>query len=275
MSRNNLLRVTQMNAIYLDREIEKSFQQIIEDTIKHLPPSMVSPVHTEINLLIRLGLLKYSVFDKGSTFGQQLLNIKYQDISAFKKSLYLIFSSLEYVKCRCELWNPSHSINKIFLKWHILIKILDLINTAIFLRHGVKPLLIERVLGLNQIYSSQKSARTFESKYLARELLWNGFIEILVYILPLINYYKLKRLIKDYNPFGGRSVKNYVLPNREMNASTKCAHCGQRPILPHHMGCIHIFCYICLKGNQAADSKYECPICEYSNPNSLCDEVNV
>ncbi|XP_066138182.1 peroxisome biogenesis factor 2-like isoform X3 [Euwallacea fornicatus] len=176
MSRNNLLRVTQMNAIYLDREIEKSFQQIIEDTIKHLPPSMVSPVHTEINLLIRLGLLKYSVFDKGSTFGQQLLNIKYQDISAFKKSLYLIFSSLEYVKCRCELWNPSHSINKIFLKWHILIKILDLINTAIFLRHGVKPLLIERVLGLNQIYSSQKSARTFESKYLARELLWNGFI---------------------------------------------------------------------------------------------------
>ncbi|XP_066138181.1 peroxisome biogenesis factor 2-like isoform X2 [Euwallacea fornicatus] len=236
---------------------------------------MVSPVHTEINLLIRLGLLKYSVFDKGSTFGQQLLNIKYQDISAFKKSLYLIFSSLEYVKCRCELWNPSHSINKIFLKWHILIKILDLINTAIFLRHGVKPLLIERVLGLNQIYSSQKSARTFESKYLARELLWNGFIEILVYILPLINYYKLKRLIKDYNPFGGRSVKNYVLPNREMNASTKCAHCGQRPILPHHMGCIHIFCYICLKGNQAADSKYECPICEYSNPNSLCDEVNV
>lgn len=45
-----------------------------------------------------------------------------------------------------------------------------------FLRHGEKPLLVERILGLKQVYKSATPPRMFESKYLARELLWNGFI---------------------------------------------------------------------------------------------------
>lgn len=45
-----------------------------------------------------------------------------------------------------------------------------------FLRHGEKPLLVERILGLKQVYKSATPPRMFENKYLARELLWNGFI---------------------------------------------------------------------------------------------------
>jgi len=263
-----------MNAIYLDKEIQKSFSQIIHEACKNLPPGLVSPIDAEISLLLKLGILKYSVLSNGSTFGQQLLNIKYENISTFKQILYMVFSCMDYVKIRCELWNPSHDVNQRIFTFYIIFKILDFINTSIFLRNGVKPLLIERILDLNQVYASEKLPRTFESKYLARELLWNGFIEILVYTLPLINYYKIKRLFKQYNPFYTKSMYSSIISTRVITTQSKCAHCGQNPILPHHMGCNHVFCYACLKGNQTADSRYECPACGHKNPNIMCERVS-
>lgn len=47
-----------------------------------------------------------------------------------------------------------------------------------------------------------------------------------------------------------------------LNVNTKCAHCDERPTLPHHMGCAHVFCYYCLKGNLIADEQFECPTCQ-------------
>lgn len=273
MVKNNLLRITQINVIYLDREIQKAFHQIIQAACKHLPPGSLSLIDGEITLLVNLGILKYSLLDNGSTFGQQLLNVKYDNVSTSKRFLYVVFSCMDYIKARLELWNPSHGINNFISKSYVLLKILDFINTSVFLKNGVKPLLIERILGLDQVYASEELPRTFESKYLARELLWNGFIEILVYVLPLINYSKLKRLTKQYNPFYIRRNYSSVMSSRIMTIQSKCAHCGQNPILPHHMGCQHIFCYICLKGNQTADSRYECPVCEHSNPNLMCERV--
>ncbi|XP_050309514.1 peroxisome biogenesis factor 2 [Anthonomus grandis grandis] len=275
MQKNKLLRVTQMNAIYLDNEIEKSLQHIVQEACKHLPPGLLAPIQPEINLLIHLGILKYSLLNKGATFGQQLLNIHYENITPVKKAAYFLLTSLNYLKTRCELWKPSHRINKIMFGFYILVKMLDFINISVFLRNGAKPLLVERVLGLNQGYASETPPRTFEYKYLARELLWNGFIEIIIYMIPLVNYYKLKRIVKQYSPFSKQSVISNVVTKREFTLNTKCAYCGSSPILPHHMGCAHIFCYVCLKGNQTADPKYECPVCEHRNQNILCDKVNM
>lgn len=57
-----------------------------------------------------------------------------------------------------------------------------------FLRRGEKPLLVERILGLKQVYKSATPPRMFENKYLARELLWNGFIVSSVTIILCISY---------------------------------------------------------------------------------------
>lgn len=57
-----------------------------------------------------------------------------------------------------------------------------------FLRHGQKPLFVERILGLKQVYKSATPPRMFENKYLARELLWNGFIVSSVTIILCISY---------------------------------------------------------------------------------------
>lgn len=39
MTKNNLLRVTQMNAIYLDEEIYKAFHQILQHALRYLSVS--------------------------------------------------------------------------------------------------------------------------------------------------------------------------------------------------------------------------------------------
>lgn len=36
-----------------------------------------------------------------------------------------------------------------------------------------------------------------------------------------------------------------------------------------------IFSFICLQGNQEADNKYECPICEYCSEKKICDPVRL
>jgi len=45
---------------------------------------------------------------------------------------------------------------------------------------------------------------------------------------------------------------------------TTCAICSQRPIIPHHIQCIHVFCYYCIRGSVIADSDFSCPVCDFS-----------
>lgn len=68
----------------------------------------------------------------------------------------------------------------------------------------------------------------------------------MVNIVPLINFHKVKRIIRDKNPFQERKNK-ISLSNPAMTLTTKCGCCQKSPILPHHMGCSHVFCYYCLK----------------------------
>lgn len=97
-------------------------------------------------------------------------------MSNLRKILYLFGNCFDYIKNRLEFWKPSHRINTVIFKINMVVVLLNFINMSVFLRHGEKPLLVERFLGLKQEFASESGPRHFESKYLARELLWNGFI---------------------------------------------------------------------------------------------------
>jgi hypothetical protein len=49
-----------------------------------------------------------------------------------------------------------------------------------------------------------------------------------------------------------------------LTVHTICAICTQRPIIPHHIQCQHVFCYYCIKGSTMADQKFSCPVCDFS-----------
>lgn len=112
----------------------------------------------------------------GSTFGQNLLSIRYDNISTAKKILYFLSVFLTYIKNKLELVNPGHQLNHTLFKLDVFYKIFHVLNLTWFLRNGAKPQIIERLLGLNQVYAHERAQRKFDSKYLGRELLWNGFI---------------------------------------------------------------------------------------------------
>lgn len=112
----------------------------------------------------------------GSTFGQNLLSIRYDNISKTKKILYLLSGFWGYAKLKCEHFNPGNKINDLIFKIDAFYKVFHLLNVTWFLRDGVMPKVIERFLGLNQVYAHEGAQRKFDSKYLGRELLWNGFI---------------------------------------------------------------------------------------------------
>lgn len=83
------------------------------------------------------------------------------------------------------------------------------------------------------------------------------------FTLPLVNYHYVKRKCRNAVDFvmGGKSKLDED-QKPVLNANTKCAYCDQRPTIPYHMGCRHVFCYYCLKGNLLADELFECPSCE-------------
>lgn len=269
MVSSKLLRVNQIDAIYLDNEIYKTLLWLLKECTSHLPPRLVVHYMPELELFVKFIMLFYSILKKDATFGQNLLSIKYENLNKTKKIFYLVLSCSSYLH-RLEAFNNFSNIYKYILLFDGFIKICNFINLSLFLRTGKYPLLIDRILNLNQDYTHNVQ-RSFGSKYLTRELLWNGFIEILVYILPLINYHKLRRIM--YSILYSRKKPNIIPRTPVLTLQTTCVHCGMTPILPHHMECEHIFCYVCLKGNQLADSLYSCPMCD--NSTTTCERVLV
>lgn len=141
-----------------------------------MQPTLIVPFEPELQLLLHLSLIYKSVIRNDSTFGQQLLSIKYKNTYGIQRVLYPLGNVFDYIKAKFEWWNPSHKINNVFYRIDLMRKVLDFINLSIFLRNGSKPLLIERLLCLEQVYAKDNVQRQYTSKYLARELLWNGFI---------------------------------------------------------------------------------------------------
>ncbi|XP_022903281.1 peroxisome biogenesis factor 2 [Onthophagus taurus] len=272
MSKNALLRVTQMNAGFFDNEIYKIFGEHVQEILTYLPPGFSAKFQNELNLILRLIIFNYSILTSDSTFGQKLMSVKYDNLTKLKRGLYIVPSFLEYFKEKFEGKIENAVLKDYLNKFIALIQIFRFLNVSIFLRSGIRPLLIDRLLFLDQSYLKDHNQRIYDTQFMTRELLWDSFIELLVYILPLINYHKLKRTVKYLNPFH-KKQKHFDIESRNYTVDTKCPHCEEYPILPSHMGCAHVFCYTCLKGNQLADNQYECPICEYSSYNSMCDRI--
>ncbi|XP_021930830.1 peroxisome biogenesis factor 2 isoform X2 [Zootermopsis nevadensis] len=202
------------------------------------------------------------------TFGQQLLSVRYgREFNKNKAYLLAVLTiGSKYLKQRSHeiasaTRNPSMSEKvKLLFQWaDKTIQVASLVNLLMFLSEGKHPTLADRILGLQPVsLAPSGQSRTVGYSYMTRELLWHGFIELLIFAVPLVNYHALKR--RASNLFLWRKKDN---DNRGVTF-TKCAECNETPVLPHHMGCSHIFCFYCIKANHLADEKYECPLCGFT-----------
>lgn len=270
---DRVLRISQLDALELNKALEQLVWSQFTQCFHGFKPGLLAHVEPEVKALLWLFLWRFTVYSKNATVGQSVLNIQYKNDLSSKSQPPSKSQKLWYAACtiggtwleeRCyDLFRNHHlaSFGKVkqCLNFTIgLLKLGGLINFLIFLQRGKFATLTERLLGIRSVFCKPQSAREVSFEYMNRELLWHGFAEFLIFLLPLINIYKLKAKLSSWCiPLTGA-------PNSEstLAASGKeCSLCGEWPTMPHTIGCEHIFCYYCVKSSFLFDINFTCPKC--------------
>ncbi|XP_050539934.1 peroxisome biogenesis factor 2 [Daktulosphaira vitifoliae] len=255
-------RVTMLDALVLDDHITKVFIDQTFKALRFFPSWIINNLNAEINASLELLLSYYSIKNSKATFGQQLLGVKYNsDQLSNKKIVLLHFFTIGASYISSKLDNPSKNfINKISYLENIssILKFFSFLNFLLFLHQGKYPILAQRLLGLSQ---ESTRRRVIGYEYMTRELLWHGFSELLLFTLPLINYQSMKHKVGRIIYSQSKDSTKYIEKTPILNARTVCSICQDKPIIPHHIKCSHVFCFYCINSMRLVDDKFECPEC--------------
>ncbi|CAB3362294.1 Hypothetical predicted protein [Cloeon dipterum] len=250
--RKHVPRITQLDSASLDKEINSVLKLEVEEILRSTAPYALTRYEPEIDALLSLLVWKLSVYDKGATFGQSLLDLKYYNSSIRKRILLAaLVIGVKYVISRTRtvakvLIDESnfHAVEQVFRTADTLLRIANLANRVIFLTEGQYPGLAERVLRMPPTPASEQHNRNVGYSYMTRELLWHSLIELLLFVLPLINYRAWYARVRSL--FQTKSELR-ELDTPELTLMSTCAVCNEKPILPQHIGCSHVFCAYCVK----------------------------
>nr|XP_033790837.1 peroxisome biogenesis factor 2 isoform X2 [Geotrypetes seraphini] len=273
---NPVLRISQLDALELNKALEQLVWSQFTQCFHGFKPGLLARFEPEVKAILWVFLWRFTVYSKSATVGQSILNIqykndlsqiqKYQPLSKQQKLWYLIFTvGGRWLEDRSYDLFSSHSLGPTFhkIKHFInittgLLKLCGLLNFLVFLQKGKFATLTERLLGIRSVFCRPQDVRQVGFEYMNRELMWHGFVEFLIFLLPLINFQKLKvRLVSWLKPIEG-------LPSYDASVALhgkECTLCGEWPTMPHTIGCTHVFCYYCIKSNYMFDMYFTCPRC--------------
>ncbi|XP_023678219.2 peroxisome biogenesis factor 2 isoform X2 [Paramormyrops kingsleyae] len=263
-----VLRISQLDAYELDTALEQLVWTQLSRCFQYFKPGFLTPCEAELKALLQLLLWRFTVYSHGATVGQSLLNIRYcNDVSQAHGFQPLIRRQklwfglwtigekwLKERAYRLFLNRPAESpllkVRRILDIFSGVAKVASLLNFLHFLRRGRFPTLTERLLGMRVVFAGSPGAHDVGYQYVNRELLWHGFAEFLIFLLPLVGAWRL------------RARALLAPPQRELGPpGTECALCGEWPTMAHTAGCRHVFCYYCIKSHMMAEVSFSCPCC--------------
>uniref|UniRef100_A0A1Q3FCA5 RING-type E3 ubiquitin transferase (cysteine targeting) n=1 Tax=Culex tarsalis TaxID=7177 RepID=A0A1Q3FCA5_CULTA len=266
MKTNFVPRVNQLDSIQLDNEIVNILKEQIYNVIRNLPPGLLSQFQPEINLLASSALWNFSIRQSFATFGQQMLSITYEQnqLNPDKlKAHYFLTVALAYLKELAQFRLTGYTaLQRVISTVENCLTCLNFLNFFRFLRTGRKPSLVDYILRLDHRSIDGAKRRTIGYSYMTRELIWAGFMELLGFTIPIVNYHALKRRLRNLLRL---EVRPQEVQRIVLSVDSKCVYCNERITLPHHMGCGHVFCYYCLRGNLLADSGFQCNVCDFKS----------
>ncbi|XP_046335775.2 peroxisome biogenesis factor 2-like [Haliotis rufescens] len=273
------LRVSQLDAAELDQEVVQLTKTQLNKIFKYHQSSFLTAYDPEINALLKFVLWKFSIHQWDASIGQQILNIRYGSnkapqawMSSRQKWLYaLILIGCPWLRDRSHdlvrllrLENWEDRIEK-YLQWaETTLKVAALVNFLMFLRRGGYLSVVERILGVQSMFPQRQGLRQVSFEYMTRELLWHGFSEFLFFALPLVNLQRIKNTVVRWT-FPRRTTQ-HPLVERSRHHLTSCGVCGEWPVDPQEIGCVHVFCYYCIHSNYKADPGLTCPLCNKDIP---------
>ncbi|WFD41780.1 peroxisome assembly protein (Peroxin-2) [Malassezia psittaci] len=201
-------RVGQLDADLLDEELTDLLAEPVKAALRNVSSTVGTRHISEIYLLLRLLLYKFSIMDRGASYGAMLQNLKYRNewahtsslqstardapLRPFQLTLYPILRILlpyAYNKGKAYMSDnrfadaPGDSPE--FLIWSLaeeslkLYNIAALINFAVFLWNGKYRTIVDRILGMRLIYANRSLNRSVSFEFLNRQLVWNAFTQLL------------------------------------------------------------------------------------------------
>lgn len=286
-----MLRINQLDALELDAALEQLVWSQFSQCFQHCRPGLLTPLEPELRALLQLLLWRFTLYSSSSTVGQSLLSLRYHNASSSSSPLYRPLSRGQKLGLLLLAAGPrwlqerSHNLPLClgtgfssgglvsegvarFLQQGLrrsltlvssIVQLASLVNFLVFLRKGRHPVLAERIVGARAVFSKPNVVREITYQYMNRELLWHGFAEFLIFLLPLINTKKVKARL--YSTLFGGAVTEVGGAREGQGVWEECALCGEWPTMPHTVGCPHVFCYYCIKSHAVADAYFTCPKC--------------
>ncbi|KAM9904244.1 hypothetical protein OXX79_002874 [Metschnikowia pulcherrima] len=309
-------RVSQLDASILDDELFSLLKQQLSDAFSLLsnkPWSYHS--HPELwSLFLKLAIFRLTTFQAGASYGFKLQNLKLSDHRTGKvintRRRYLLLGTIigEYLVKKAQSYlfsleeqyaHPKNLYERVKNalmrhKSNIIkyagdtVQVLESFNFVSFLVFGRYPNLIYRTLGISVtpvVADLLKfNGTNVNYEFQNRQLVWNVLTEFLVFILPLLQLRKLRRLVRNLMPTRSNDKRHYgysetpVTTNFTSLPVSQCAMCIESVNArglnaattyvtnPFVTNCDHVYCYVCLatrfnaieNGNDYAEG---CPRC--------------
>ena len=276
-----VLRVSQLDVLELDEELQHGFESKIMAIFQPLPSfAFFLRLKPELKAATRALIWLLSVDKTGNTFGQEMLALGYLEENnldnnlrpitvSSKYSLLLIVilrwieerleDILEYILPRMQLFYTEKLKDVI----NSILKFARCVNFCLFLLYGVYPSLKERLLRLQMVPLASQRLRQPDYHYMNREIIWYGFSELLFFLLPQINFFVVRNYIrKRFTSVTTSSTGASVVSSPELLSPSSCSYCKRVPTLPQvASSCGHVYCYYCIAANLKADKNYPCEKC--------------
>jgi peroxin-2 len=216
------------------------------------------------------------VYEKNQSYGDSLQNLRFRDEFTSQTSYNPPSSSRKLFHafltiCVPYFWERLNrtSINdgwgsmqetswqkrtwRFINRFEFYFKALSAINFMLFLFQGKYRNLADRVLAMRLVYASQYMDRSVSFDFMNRELVWNSFAEMLLFLLPLINFDRVKRW------FSGYGTRNLVDPYNK--TPFDCPICTHSISVPYVTDCGHYYDYWCVHSMLWQEGSFPCYKC--------------
>ncbi|KAL1006612.1 hypothetical protein UPYG_G00074440 [Umbra pygmaea] len=283
-----VLRINQLDAFELDSALDQLLWSQFSQCFQHFHPGILTPVEPELKALLQMLVWRFTVYTHSATVGQSMMNLRYHNMLSLSQR-YRSLSRRQTLGLALLTIGPrwlterSHSLLLslgvgmsggpladgdlwLVLRRAVsvitgLTQIANLINFLVFLRRGHHPSVTERILGIRAVFSKPQATRDVAFQYMNRELLWHGFAEFLIFLLPLVNIRKIKTSMYSLFLTLGLGAGGSGEVRDSPGVLRECGVCGEWPTTPHTVACGHVFCYYCIKSHTIADAYPSCPKC--------------
>ncbi len=113
--------------------------------------------------------------------------------------------------------------------------------------------LVHRVLRLRLVHARPDLGLALSFQFLNRQVVWEELNDLLLFLLPVVNEFRLRRLQRAAPSPGGADT----------GAALRCALCGQDPVLLPCAAqpCGHVCCYFCLAARCRVSTDCRCGAC--------------